>query len=646
MKALISTLVSVVLSLSILHAQKSPVKFGDIPMEDMTMKMYDKDTSASAVILNDYGEAYISVTAGGAKLYFERHLRIKILKKEGLDWANISIPIYHQGTAEETITGLKAVTYNLENGKIIETKASKESILKEKRSSNYNVQKIVMPNVKEGSVIECSFKISSDFLTNFPNWTFQSEIPTRWSEYWAIIPDFFTYEKYLQGYVPVSVYEVKPRNQGDMNEKAHHWVSKNVPAFKAEPYMTSEDDYVSKMNFALAYINFPGQGTQEVMGSWQKLNDDLLKDEGFGRVIDKSGFLKDNVAGLIAGKTSNLEKTQAIYQYVTNTIEWDGTQDYYPGNLKKIVEQKKGTSGDINVLLASMLDKAGIPVEMVLLSTRDHGFIREQYPMTKQFNYIVVKAQVDDKSILLDGTEKYLPMGLLPERCLNGKGLVISKTSHGWIQLPQAKSRRVLSGAVTLGEDGTLNGQLAFDNSGYFGANRRKQYFAKGQEEYLKALNSHQKWQIGKSQFENEKALDVPFKESHELTVNDHMTMAGDMIYLNPHLTWSISENPFKLEKREYPVDFGSPEETIYSIRLTIPEGYVVEELPKSKVLALPNNAARYMYNVGQTGNVINFTSSFVMNKPLYTQEEYPNLREFYNQVVAKQAEQIVLKKK
>jgi len=65
-----------------------------------------------------------------------------------------------------------------------------------------------------------------------------------------------------------------------------------------------------------------------------------------------------------------------------------------------------------------------------------------------------------------------------------------------------------------------------------------------------------------------------------------------------------------------------------------------------TKVLALPGNAGRYTYSVTQVGNLINVVSNFQINKSIFTQGEYPGLREFYNQVVAKQAEEIVLKKK
>jgi hypothetical protein len=72
----------------------------------------------------------------------------------------------------------------------------------------------------------------------------------------------------------------------------------------------------------------------------------------------------------------------------------------------------------------------------------------------------------------------------------------------------------------------------------------------------------------------------------------------------------------------------------------------VVEEIPQAKVIALPANAGRFTYSITQAGNLINIVNSFQINKSIFSQAEYPNLREFYNQVVAKQTEQIVLKKK
>jgi hypothetical protein len=635
-----------ILSSVFVFSQKSPIKFGEIPMEDMKMTTYPLDSSADAVILCDYGEAYIQSNINSVTMTFERHRRIKILKSSGTDWANASIPLYFSGTSEERVSNLKAVSYNLDGGKIVETKMDKESVFKEKFNRNYNIQKFTIPNVKEGTVLEYSYKVISEFYWIFPNWQFQASIPTKHSEYWAIIPEFFFYEKYMQGYVPVTDYEVKDRSSSDFSTKAHHWTVKNVPAFKEEPFMTSEDDYVSKMNFALSHVQFRGQPTQEIMGSWQKLNDTLLESEYFGTVIERSGFLKNVVAGLLTGIEDPIQKITTIHTYVKNNVEWDGYKDFRAENLKKILERKKGSSGDINLLLGSMLDKAGFSVEMILLSTRDHGFIRQSYPMERQFNYTICSVKVGDKTLLLDATDRFLPYTVLPDRCLNGTGMVVSATNHRWINVEtKVKAKTTVMGDFAMTDVGELKGKLSFIRDGYDAHTMRKTYEAKGETEYLKDFLGTKSWSIDKSEFKNIKDLDQSAKEEYQLTIAEHATIAGDVIYVSPFVFGQLSKNPFTSENREYPVDFGSMNEKVYMVKLVVPEGFKVEELPQSKVIQLPGNAARFMYNATVNGNNVQITSNFQINRNIFTQVDYPNLREFYNQVVAKQAEQIVLKK-
>jgi hypothetical protein len=638
---------SLLLIISPSVAQKSPIKFGDIPIEDLKMTSYQKDSSASALILADYGKAYVSSTSVGAVLYFERHMRIKILKNQGLGWADASIPLYHSGTAEEKVTRFNATTYNLEGEKIVESKVSKDGIFKEKFNKRINLQKFTFPNVKEGSVIEYSYTIMSDFLTNFPNWQFQYTIPSRLSEYYAIIPEFFVMERYMQGYLAPTTYEVKDKTQDGYFEKAHHWVLKDVPAFKEEPFITTVDDYQSKINFALAYLNFPRQPSQEIMGTWDKLTKELLESEAFGKAVNGSSFLKKKVEELVAHSTDSLEKITLIKNYVATTLEWDGTNDYLADNLKDVFEKKKGTVGDINLALASMLTKAGFEVDLVLLSTRDHGFIRKQYPMSKQLNYVVCRVLLKDKFIFIDATNKYLPIDVLPENCLNGEGLLVSKRNTGWVGLnTKAKSKSIVATDLVLDSQGIITGTISIQNSGYKAIRFRRQYQSKGEETYVKDFIKDKNWEVEKSSFHQVDDLTKDPKENYNITLSDYVTTVGNMMYINPFITSRLEENPFKADKREYPVDFGSNQESNYMGKFTLPNDYQVEELPKSKVIMMPGGLAKFTYSVTQIGNTLNIIGNLQINRGLFGQEDYANLREFYNQLVSKQAEQIVLKKK
>lgn len=627
-------------------AQKDPIKFGDVSMEELKMTSYPADTSASAVILMDYGNTFISTTVDAFVLLRERTLRIKILSKEGLDWANIRIPYVPRS---EKITQVKGITFNLENGKMVETKLTRESIQREKLTKYVDIQSFTLPNVKVGSVLEVTYTLTSEDFYTFPDWQFQYSIPTKHSEYRVTIPEFFTFEKYMAGYLIVSDYTVKDAfGVEGINSKLHRWVLTNVPAFKPEPFMTSEEDYLSKIYFALSYISPPKRPVIEVMGSWDKLQNDLNKSEGFGTLLTKGTGIKDITETVIAGLTTPEDKIKAIYKYVTSTLEWNGVRDFIADPPRSVLEKKKGTTGDINVILGAMLTQAGIPVKMVLLSTRDHGFVREQYPISSQFNYVVCMTTLGDKTLFLDGTVRNLPIGVLPERCLNGKGLVISEGGPiSWIPLStKQRSKTVASVDLTLDKDATLKGTLTYTRDGFAAYRMRNDFLKSGKENYLKDFSKGETFEVVKSDFQNVEDLSLLPIEKHDIVVSDQATSNGDVIYLNPILFNKHESNPFKTETRTYPIDFSSPIESTFIGKIQLPEGYVAEEIPPAKLISLPQGAGRFTYSISTNGNSLNIVSTLIINKSLFSQDEYLLVKEFYNQVVLKHAEQIVLKKK
>jgi len=646
-------------------AQKDPIKFGDIPISDVQMSVYPQDSSAEAVILADYGNSTINYNQNaGFQLTFERLIRIKILTAEGLDWGNFEIPLYNDGGASEKASSIKGASYNLVNGKVVATKLSSEGKFREKRDDNLDVVKVTIPNVQKGSVVEFSYVVISDFLVNFQDWNFQTTIPTRLSEYRANIPEYFKYDKYMQGYVGLTVNEAKTmqrtinltsieRGRSGSNidtdqirytEHQNRWVAENVPAFKSEPFITTYKDFISKINFEMATIEMPNQPIRNMLGSWQEINKKYY--EILGSEITGNGFLKNTVEGIIAGLSSPEEKIAAIDRYVKQNISWTGQNIKFPENsFKKVLDEKKGSSAEINLILGSMLEKAGFQVQPVLVSTRDHGMIREATAASTQFNYVASVVLVDGKQIIMDATEPLLPTSMLPERCLNGKGFALGKETYTWVNLDAKKTRSSVAAELTL-SDASLVGKLKLDQNGYAALRKRKSYLSKGETDYLKDFLGTHQWEFTKSEFQNAKEIQNNFIEVYDLTINESVVPAGDVVYIEPFIMNAMKTNPFKAENREYPVNFGSPEEFIFSYKLVVPESYSIEEFPKSKVLAMPENSAKYMYNTTVNGNIVNITSILSINRSLFTQTEYPVLREFYNQIVAKQAEQIVLKKK
>ncbi len=613
-----------------LHAQTSD--YGKVTMEELKMNKYSPDTAASAVILFDKGEYNLT---DQLTVEMKRHMRIKFLTKAAIDdWASRTVNLTKN---QESISKLKASCYNLENGSIVETKMDEKSIFKTKYDRYTDQVKFTIPNVKEGSVVEFSYILRSSDAFG-PSWQFQHLIPTIYSEYKTYIPTTFTFRHELKGFLPLSEHGTKGTSET--------WIIKDIPAFKEEPFTLNVDDYISRIEFTITELFVPGNPIIKLGKTWPKIISELLDDQDFGGQIRSSGFLKSAVGEVTAGITDDEQKTKAILEYVKSKVEWNKYVDFIPDHpFKKVIEDRKGSSSEINLLIVSMLQKAGINAHPVLLSTRKHGIINPFWPRYSDFNDVICVAKIGTKRLLLDGTDRGLPMNALPERCLNGEGLVISKDEMEWIPLTAIRSRKVVNADYKLNPDGELIGKLTISRDGIDASDMRDSYKDLGKEKYLKDFVAGKSWEVNNSLFENLENPNQSAKEIHEVVINDHSQVAGNIIYLNPYIAGRMEENIFKSEQRLYPVDYSTPLDRIYMAKIQIPDGYAVEELPKQRVIMLPSNGGKFVYSATLTGNTINFVSQFIINKSVFAAEEYPHLREFYTQVVAKQAEQIVLKK-
>src|SRR5687768_8038631 len=138
------------------YGQDNGFPFGKVTYNDLNMKVYERDTTAPAVVLNEFGEAYID-EGGNFNLLFKYHAKIKILKKSGLSYADIEIPLWKQNGKIEILRSVKASAFNIENGSMRETTLNDRDVFTENRGKFYDVKKFAIPNVREGSVIEFTY---------------------------------------------------------------------------------------------------------------------------------------------------------------------------------------------------------------------------------------------------------------------------------------------------------------------------------------------------------------------------------------------------------------------------------------------------------------------------------------------------------
>jgi len=130
------------------------------------------------------------------------------------------------------------------------------------------------------------------------------------------------------------------------------------------------------------------------------------------------------------------------------------------------------------------------------------------------------------------------------------------------------------------------------------------------------------------------------------MTIANACSQAGDRLYFRPMLTEGHHQNPFKEVDRLYPVDFGLLTDETFAMTYTLPAGYLVEELPKKALLVMPNNGGRYAFDiVVNERNELQILSRLTLRQTIYAADDYAVLRELFTLMVAKQAEQVVLKR-
>jgi len=625
------------------------------------MKEYNNDTSAHAVVLNEHGRAEIVVTNNDEiRLVYEYHVKIKIFDKSAFDEGNIELPYYKENDEYyQQIEDIKAVTtYTDDNGGIVKAELDPHAIYTTKDGKHQSTIKFAMPGIRPGCIIEYKYRLVSPFISTFHEWEFQSNLPKINSEYDVHIPAIWTYNAAIRGSLKMT------KNNSEVEKgcftfngftaDCSHFVygMTDVPAFIEEDNMTSRHNFLSAITFQLTgETSLSNGGNIKIAKEWKDIDYDLKHSEYFGNQLKKEGLFKDTIAHIIAGKTDELDKAKAIYAYIKTAIKWDKDYEVYSDDgIRQALNKHSGSAAEVNFCLFAALKAAGFDPEAVMVSTREHGFVNKLYPVEFDFNYLVVKLDIGDKSYLLDATEPLLPFGMLPKRCLNDQGRVMSldKPSY-WIDMntPQKKND-IYQLDLTLQTDGKIKGTITHFCLGYAAYEERAEIKKfNSVDEYIESLNERSnKFKIIHADISNLDSLDESLTEKFEVEIKEYNNADLSRLTLNPVIQDRITINPFKLAERTYPVDMGMSSITRYTMVMHLPDDYIVDTNPQKVSYSLPNNGGSFLTDYIPDEHSFTFSYAMQLNKSIYAPEEYPYLKEFYNKIILSEKGEMIFKKK
>ena len=648
--------ISLIVSSALLSkAQDFP--FGEIDRTAITMTSYDKDTSAAAVVVREFGTT--SFLHDGNKIRHRYHVRIKVFNSARFTRGDVVIPLYQgSSTRYESVDKIRGIVYYPgPDGGIQKTELNKKSIIREKSSEHLELVKFAMPNIVDGSVIEYKYEIESPYIFNYHPWQFQWDIPKVYSEYIAFIPAVFVYNVSLVGALKLDKSDGKVKKEC-FQPGAHRidcseltYAMNDIPAFIEEDYMTSPKNFISAINFELSEMTLLNGSKEKITKEWKDVDYEMKKHEHFGKQLRRDDIFKKILPTILNGNESDLEKAKAIYSYIQSRIRWNNRYGHFTDEgLKKAVENRVGNVADINLALIAALGAADLDADAVVLSTRENGVVHQLYPVISDFNYVVAMVNIDGESYLLDATDPLLPFGLLPMRCMNGQGRIMSMNKPSeWIDLAASQKRSdVYSLELELQADGKIVGSVK---------NYKMGYAAFYQRHEIKKFNSIDEFVEDKDEnMPNIRILDYSIinldsiertlEETYEVEIAAFDSLSYDQLFFNPFFMDKMDENPFKLVERTYPVDLGAPINTRIIISLRIPEEYEMAVKPQDVSLALPNKGGRFLNRTEVIGNKVQFSQSMELEKSIYHPEEYPALKELFNRIIQLQKTDVIFKKK
>ena len=629
-------------------------KFGKVSPAEIEMTVYAPDTTAAAVVLLDEGKTSITLDAEACIcLQTHHHERIKILKEEGASYGDYELVYYSKAGSRDRITGIHVVTYNMVDGKIVQTKMSKDYIFDEEYTGNYKKLSFSAPEVREGSVIDVEYDITSYMFLDFDKVYFQRDIPVNLLEYEVHIPEFAIANKTVSGYYKIGYRsEVMDKryniagNLVNFKTTVDYYSGQELPAMKKEPYSYSYRQYMSAVDYEIRSLELPGRLPQRFSVSWEDVDKHYYESPIISRMSEKCLFT-DQVREIMGKEGTDASKIMDICHMVRTEIHWNGNYKLLPGRSSQVYKEKSGSNADINAIIASCLRAAGYQTEPVLIKKRTSGILVPQLLEMRPYDTFILRIETPSGKVhYLDGGSPQLYLDILPTEFIVSSARLLRKPGLcQWVDLTNLTvntSSYIIK--ASLDENGNIKGNIS---SKYTGEEcysfKRSVKKAGSEDDYVNSLENICSIDAEEYKFSN---LD---KRSNSCTFTCNFEKetdkAGNLLYINPFLFEFHSATDFSSPERTCPVEFPYRNKINYIFQLELPENYKVETLPESGAIGLPcmKTVCKVLY--ATEANRIQVVYNFIMTDMLALADNYNELREFWQQICGIYNETIVISK-
>lgn len=636
--ALFFNIISLPVNLLAQEQTFKPYKVKSVVPEDFSIESDLIDKDSKAIYLFDLGDSNLNTDAG-TELEFKRSFRLKVLSEQGLDLANQIIQLYLGSKDEEIIGKVKGGVYNLEGDKVDFEKLKSSDWSVQPFDENHKVTRIAFRNVKVGSIIELEYSIFSPFIFNMPDWEFQADdIPVLYSEYYIRHPENIGYKILKLGYHPLHskliTSETKVNSPQGITtkysvKKVFAYACVNVPAMRKEPLMDSPENYRTQILTELHYIDYIHE-TDYFYKDWESSVNDYLEAGEHAKFM-KPGSKDDYLSIDTVKCPTLLDSVNVIY---TNLLA-RFTNSEEPNRLiirkkpQEIINSRKATPNEINMLLVYTLRANGIDAYPVLVTTRSQKRVLKEFALFSQFSSCITAVNTEDSYILLDASLSNLAVGEISEKYYNGDGLVANKEKVEWIPI-KSNEATTESCLIELNsfEGNELKGEMRLKLSGIYRSRIQNVLRFRNASDLTKFLDVEENTTITFNEEESDlqsSPLDLRFDISLKLEKFGNSYLLPSVIYE------SMANNVLKEKDRIYPVNFPDSWSESYTCLVHLDSEKYEVNIPENKSFALPDHGGKFSYMGSYNlGNLV-VRNKVELNRATFSASEYPALREFYD---------------
>ena len=616
-----------------------PYQVKNVSPEDFSIESDLINQDTEAIYLFDLGDSDLDIGYTETSLEFTRTFRLMILSEKGLHHANQIIQLYVGTDDEEKIGRIKGGVYNLNDGKVDFEKLKKSDWYEEPYDKDTKVARLAFRNVKVGSIIELEYSIFSPFVFSMPDWKFQyDDIPVLYSEYYIRHPEQVGYKVLKFGYHPLHSKLVETETTVNSGQgvstsykvkQVYALACENVPAMQDEPLMDSPENYRAQVLTELHYFDYSDR-REFFYKDWENTVKDFLEEGENARYMEPRE--KDDYFVLDCSDCENLEDSVGVI-YTKLVTQFSNSEEINTLVIKRkpkdVLESKKATASEINMLLVSTLRANGIEAYPVLVTIRSKQRVMKDYPLVSQFSSSITSVKTYDGYMLLDATTSSHAPGDISEAYYNGEGLVVNKEKPEWIPIGSRESTTESCSIEFVSLEGNeLQGSMRLKVSGIYRSKINRLLRYNDTDELASYLDVDENATITFNEEEsdlNSSPMDLRFNISLQIEKFGNSYLFPSIIYN------SMANNVLKEKTRRYPVNFPDSWSESYTCLVHLDSEKYAVAIPEKANFILPDDGGKFSYMGSYNlGNLL-IRNKVELNKDTFEPSEYPVLRQFYD---------------